>query len=173
MRIPNLLLVVLLIVGCRANYQVNSLSGTADTPRLDKQKAVYVTVPRDGVHESKPYLGSGQIVAQTVAAAFSRAAARVHIAEKQLTNEEAIAFARGLSAGYVVVPTIAHWEQRATEWSGRPSKMAIRVTILDAMTGDPISQTSIEGRSRIVSLTSTSPESLLRDPLAQYVSGLY
>lgn len=162
-----------LLAGCRASYQLDNLSGTAGTARLDRQKAVYVTVPQDGSYESKPYVGSGQIVAQAVAAAFARSAPQVHVAETQSTTEEALASARKLGAGYVVVPTIAHWEQRATEWSGRPSRMAIRVTILDGATGNQISATSVEGRSRIVSLTSTSPESLLRDPLAQYVSGVY
>jgi hypothetical protein len=141
--------------------------------RLDRQKAVYVTVPRDGSYEAKPYVGSGQIVAQAVAAAFARSASQVHVAEAQGTTEDALAAAKKLGAGYVVVPTIAHWEQRATEWSGRPSRMAIRVAILDAATGTQISATSIEGRSRIVSFTSTTPESLLRDPLAQYVAGIY
>jgi len=164
---------VLLLAGCTAKYQIDNLSGTAGTTRLDRQKAVYVTVPQDGSYESKPYLGSGQIVAQAVAAAFARSAAQVHVAERQLTTEEVLATARKLGAGYIVVPIIAHWEQRATEWSGRPSRMAIRVSILDAATGNQISATSVEGRSRIVSLTSTTPESLLRDPLAQYVSSLY
>lgn len=173
MRVPSLLLATLLVTGCSASYQINNLSGAAQTSRLDRQKPVYVTIPQDGAYQSKPYLGSGQLVAQTVAAAFARTAAQVHIAEKTLSNEEVIAAAQKLGAGYVVVPTIAHWEQRSTEWSGRPSKMAIRVTILDAKTGIQLSSTSIEGRSRIVSLTSTSPESLLKDPLAQYVGGLY
>ncbi|MGH8696177.1 MAG: DUF4823 domain-containing protein, partial [Burkholderiales bacterium] len=153
--------VLLLLAGCRASYQLDNLSGTAGNARLDRQKAVYVAVPRDGSYESKPYVGSGQIVAQAVGAAFARSAPQVHVAETQGTTEEALASARKLGAGYVVVPTIAHWEQRATEWSGRPSRMAIRMTILDAATGNQISATSIEGRSRIVSFTSTSPESLL------------
>lgn len=173
MRVLNLILVIFLIAGCTASYQVNSLSGAADTHRLDKHKIVYIAIPQDGAYESRLYYGSGQTVAQTVATAFSRVATRVHIAEKQLTNEETIDFARKLGAGYVAVPTIAHWEQRATEWSGRPSKMAIRVTIFDAISGNQISSTSIEGRSRIMSFTSTSPESLLKDPLAQYVNNLY
>lgn len=164
---------MLLLAACTARYQVDNLGGTASAAQLDRQKGVYVAVPRDGTYESKPYVGSGQIVAQAVAAAFARSAVQVHVAEARSETEEALVSARKLGAEYVVVPTIAHWEQRATEWSGRPSRMAIRISILDAKTGNQISATSIEGRSRIVSLTSTTPESLLRDPLAQYVSRLY
>ena len=172
MRTLGLLLIISFVVGCTANYQVQNLAG-ANTARLDKDKGIYITIPSDGAYESRTYSGSGNIVAQAVAAAFSKHATRVQIAEKRHSNEEAIAAAKNLSAGYVVVPTIAQWEQRATEWSGRPSRMSIRITILDVVTGDQVSSTSVEGRSRIVSLTSTTPEPLLRSPLADYVSGLY
>jgi hypothetical protein len=161
-----------LLAGCTAKYQVNNLAGS-DTAKLDRSQGVYVTVPQDGAYGARPYVGSGQIVAQSVAAAFSPMASRIHIADKQLTNAEAIEAAKAQGAGYLVVPTIAQWEQRATEWSGRPSRMAIRVTVLDVATGKQLTSTAIEGRSRIMSLTSTSPESLLRDPLAQYVRELY
>jgi len=172
MRILGLLLIVSLIVGCRASYQVQNVGG-ANTTRLERDKGIYVTIPTDGAYGSTTYPGSGQIVSQAVAAAFSRHAVQVHVAQKQLTSEETISTARNLGAGYLVMPKIAQWEQRATEWSGRPSRMSIRLTILDVMSGGQISSTSIEGRSRIVSFTSTSPESLLRDPLARYVNGLY
>lgn len=51
--------------------------------------------------------------------------------------------------------------------------MAIRVTILDAASGRVVRSTAVEGRSRVMSLTSTSPESLLSDPLAQLVDVMY
>ncbi len=132
-----------------------------------------MTVPGDGSYEAKSYAGSGQLVAQAVGAAFARSANQVHVAEARTDIDEALKSANKLGAGYVVVPTIAHWEQRATEWSGRPSRMAIRISILDAATGKQITAASVEGRSRIVSFTSTTPESLLRDPLAQCGGGLY
>ncbi len=162
----------LLFVGCTARYQVNNLAGS-DTAKLDRSQGVFVTIPQDGAYGARPYVGSGQIVAQSVAAAFSPMASRIHIADKPLTNAEATEAAKAQGAGYLVVPTIAQWEQRATEWSGRPSRMAIRVTVLDVATGKQLTSTAIEGRSRIMSLTSTSPESLLRDPLATYVQSIY
>lgn len=163
---------VTLLIGCTAKYQANNLGGVGNV-RLDRSLAVYVTVPQDGAYGSATSAGSGQTVAQAVAAAFSQMAARVHIAEKTIANDQAIAAAKSLGAGYMVVPVIAQWEQRATEWSGRPSRMAIRLSIIDVATGSQLRASAIEGRSRIVSFTSTSPESLLRDPLSNYVRSLY
>lgn len=162
-----------ILAGCSARYKVNNIAG-ANTARLDRQKGLYIVVPEDGAYGTKQYPGSGQTVAQAIAAAFSSRASRVHIAERaKLANQEALDFARKLDAGYLVVPVIAHWEHRATEWSGRPSVMTIRVTILETSGGQQVSSTSIEGRSRIISWTTTSPESLLRDPLSKYVDSLY
>jgi hypothetical protein len=173
MRVIAVCCLLALLCACTARYQVQNLAGTAASNRLDRQKAVYITVPEDGGSGSRQSAGSGQAVAQAVAGAFSRTAARVHVAERATTREQTLDAARKLNAGYVVTPVIAQWEQRATEWSGRPSRVALRISVIDAATGAEITSNSIEGRSRIVSLTSTSPESLLKDPIARYVDGLY
>ncbi len=165
-------LLVLSLLGCSARYQVQSVGGTGAV-HLDRARAVYIAVPRDGAYGGSVYSGSGQVVAQAVAAAFSEHVSSVRIADAPLDTSESLAVARSLGAGYLIVPVISQWEQRATEWSGRPSRMAIRLTLIDVATGAQLGSSALEGRSRILSLTSTNPESLLRDPLAQYVRGLY
>jgi hypothetical protein len=170
MRKAALLLTVVFLAGCTARYNVANLSGSA---ALTRDRGVYITIPQDAAYGSQKYAGSGQMVAHAVAGAFSKHAAKVHIAEKRLSHDEALITARQSGAGYLIVPTIAHWEHRATEWSMRPSRMIIRLSVIDAANGSELAATSSEGRSRIISWTSTSPESLLRDPLDQYVGNLY
>ena len=163
----------MVVAGCRARYDVANLSG-GGTPRLDRAKAVYVAIPQDGAYGGRTYSGSGQTVAQSVAAAFAGHANRVHVAERRFDSDTAaITAAKSIGAAYVAVPVIAHWEQRNTAWSGIPSRMAIRLTVIDAETGNQITSSAIEGRSRIMSWTATHPESLLREPVSQYVRGLY
>jgi len=173
MRILALLLCLVALIGCTAKYEVSSIGGQDAHIRLDRTATVYIAVPEDGQFESKPAGGSGQIVAQALAESFGKKAAKVRIADKYQTRESVLADSRAAGAAYVIVPTIANWEQRATEWSGRPSRVLIRVAIVDTKSGEQLSSTSIEGRSRIMSVTSTSPESLLRDPVDSFVSSLY
>jgi len=173
MRNSALGLVMLVVLGCTASYQVNNLSGAAAQVKLDPSKGVYISVPEDGSYESKKYGGSGQIVAGAVAVAFGKKAASIHVATKNQPLDSVLAAARQLGVGYVVVPAITAWEQRSTEWSGKPSRMTIRLEILEATSGKQLLASSIEGRSRIMSFTSTSPESLLKDPLAEYVNSIY
>lgn len=164
------LLVVL--SGCTASYQVEPLSGS-QRPTLDPAAPLYVAVPEDGAYGETVYQGSGQLVTQAVASAFSARAGTVAVADQHVDRQTAMEQAAATGARYLVWPTIVHWEARATEWSGRPSRMALRVTIIDVESSRQVDSTAIEGRSRRMTFTSTSPEALLKEPLQQYVDGLY
>ena len=133
-RLATAAMVAIGIMGCTATYHVNSLSGTGKVT-LDPALGVYVAVPADGTYETKTYAGSGQSAATAVAIAFGKKAATLHVAASVQPLDSTMAAARALNVGYVVIPTVAHWEQRATEWSGKPSRMTIRLEILDAKTG--------------------------------------
>ena len=168
-----LVLLALVLGGCTARYEVSNLSEPA-SPKLDRGKVVYVAIPQDGAYGNRNYPGSGQMVAQSVAAAFSGLARRVQVADRPAQQpEQAVEAAKSVGADYVAVPVIVHWEHRNTAWSGIPSRMSIRLTLLDAATGKQITSSAIEGRSRIMSWTATSPESLLKEPVHEHVRGLY
>jgi hypothetical protein len=159
---------------CTASYQNQDLAGKGTVvTQLTQASRIYVAMPTDGAYESKTYSGSGRTTAQAVAAAFAQHGSSVTIAETPATREQTLANARAAGAQYVAVPVISHWEPRATEWSGRPSRMTIALAVLDAATGTVISNVELNGRSRIISFTSTSPESLLREPIGKYVDGMY
>jgi hypothetical protein len=135
---------------------------------------VLVAVPIDGSYESKSYPGSGQTVAQRTAAAFAKHAPRVDMAPSDVRDRaDLVEAAKKTGAGYVAIPTISHWERRATEWSGRPSRTAVGMEVVDADTGELIASATLESRSRVMSFTGTSPESLLPRLIGDYVDGLY
>jgi hypothetical protein len=167
--------VILALTSCSASYKKVDTGGTATTEvRLDASKSVLVAVPADGSFESKAYSGSGQEVAHKLAAEFAKHAPKVDIAASNLRDrDELLNAARAASEGYLVLPTIDHWEQRATEWSGRPSRLSVGVAVVDVSTGQTVTSTLLESRSRIMSLTGTSPESLLPHLIGNYVNGLY
>lgn len=160
------------VFACTASYKIQNIAGTTQV-RLDSRQTVFVALPEDGHYEDKNYPGSSQSVAQAVAEAFSRHAANVVIASQRFSDDQNITAAQEVKAAYLVVPVITHWEHRATEWSGRPSVMSIRVAILDTKSRKQITAASINGRSRVISFTTTSPESLLHTPLKDYIDSLY
>lgn len=162
---------VALLAGCSASYRQQRIGNPSQS--LDRSKTVYVAVPADGGYGGKPALGSGQQVAQSLAAAFSQVGVDTKLAEKHEERDAVLAAARNSGASYVAEATLANWEQRATEWSMRPSRLSVTVRILDASTGKPIDTTVLDSRSRVMSLTSTSPASLVKGSITAYVRGLY
>jgi hypothetical protein len=78
-----------------------------------------------------------------------------------------------LPAGYYVVPQILHWEDRATQWSGRPDQIEIKITVYDAETSNIVASTRISGESKWATLGGDHPEDLLAEPVGAYISSLY
>ncbi len=163
----------MLTAGCTASYKATQTDGQIAPKRLDPNGTIYVVLPKDGAYGSKDYGGSGRVVASTIAREFSKKAAAVEVGEQVESRDTAFESAKKSGARYTVVPIIAHWEQRATEWSGRPSRMSVDVAIYDTESHSRVSSRSIIARSRIVSISSTSPESLLTKPVRDYVTALY
>jgi hypothetical protein len=163
---------MLALVGCASQYQIQPLSGSKHSVVLNKQGGVYITVPADGKYQDINYPGSGQLVAQTLAADFSKYARTVQTASSQ-AQDGGLSEARQAGSEYLVVPVITHWEQRATEWSGLPSRMSLRITIFDVASGQQLLSEGIEGRTSKMTFSSTSPDALLKKPIAEVVDSLY
>jgi hypothetical protein len=156
-------------------YHETDISGVvASTEALNPNKAILISVPGDGVYRGKSYAGSGREVAQRTVAAFSHFARRVEIAnDKSQTREELLRAARGANAGYLIIPSIVHWEPRVTEWALIPAQVDVNVTVIDVETGHEVRSTLLEGRSDKLSATPDNIETMYSRLLDRHVAGLY
>ena len=169
-----LLLLAFCLFSCRARYQITNPSGQGTPVKLDPSLGVYIVIPEDGKYESKTYAGSGQKIASALAIAFSKKNIQTSLGGQHQSQDSNFSSARQVNAGYLVVPTIFLWEPRATGWSFRASKMEIGIIILDVKTSNQINSIFIKGRTKNISMSYiTNPESLLRDPFANYINSLY
>lgn len=71
------------------------------------------------------------------------------------------------------MPTVVHWEDRATEWSGRPDRIEIEVRTLEVQSGEMLALGSVKGKSKWAALGGDAPEDLLAVPLGIYVDWLF
>lgn len=74
---------------------------------------------------------------------------------------------------YLVVPEILHWEDRATEWSGKPDRVEIKISTYKVQSEVEIHSTIIAGRGKWVTLGGDHPQDLLSEPMDNYVSTLH
>jgi hypothetical protein len=171
MRLVPLIAAVLLLSACADTHQLLRTGG--ELTKLDKSKVVYVSIPKDGRYGQTVYSGSGPNTTQIVLSAFSQYAKRVESDNEYHPFEEALNAARKIGAAYLVVPTILEWEDRATEWSGIPDKVSIRLSITDTANSETIDSVTITGKSGLATFGGDHPQDLLPKPVGEYVKSLY
>ncbi|MBA7847666.1 DUF4823 domain-containing protein [Klebsiella sp. RHBSTW-00484] len=159
-----------LLAGCSAKY--NTASVTKSTELLVKNKTVVVALPENGVYETRVYSGSGAATAQVIQSAFSRYTDSVFTIPG-CAELECLKKKRSLSEGYYVVPQILHWEDRATEWSGIPDRIEVKITIYNSATDSVIASSILSGKSKWATFGGDHPQDLLPEPINNYVAGLY
>lgn len=141
--------------------------------RLEAEQRVYVALPDDGKFEDRVYASSGKATAEAIFDAFLRGTQRVRIGGQVEDREGALASAEEGGDDFIAFTTILHWEDRATEWSGRPDRMSIRIEILDAKTGERVDSAVLEGKSGLATFGGDHPQDLLDSPVNAFVSSLY
>jgi hypothetical protein len=156
--------------GCAATYKQNVLS--APTTKAVKGKSVIIATPRNGAYENKEYISSGKMTALATKAAFAKFTNTITIS----SNCSELACLQTLQPSefdYYVIPEILHWEDRATEWSGIPDKIEIKISIYEGLEGEELSSTIIAGKSKWATFGGDHPQDLLEKPLNEYVQSLY
>jgi hypothetical protein len=162
------------LVACVHTYeQFRTAAAPTSPPLVAATAGIYVAVPGDGRYGDREYLGSGRMTANALDAAFARHAARVTVAPAVRPIEDVLADARNRGFSYVVYPVILHWEDRATEWSGKPDRITVKITLIVADSGKIHDEVMITGKSRWATFGGDHPEDLLPEPIGQYVSRLY
>jgi hypothetical protein len=73
----------------------------------------------------------------------------------------------------VLKPVILHWEERNTEWSGKPDRIEIQVLIYDTTTREVIASSRFSGKSKWATFGGDHPQELLPEPTNEFVDNLY
>jgi hypothetical protein len=160
-----------LLLGCADTHQLMRAPGS--TLSLPKNASAYVAVPTDGRYGQTTYSSSGALTAQAIASAFAPYLDKIIVAVKTETLEAAQQSAKDGKFTYLIYSQILHWEDRATEWSGKPDVASIKVSLIRIDTGEIIDSAVIGGKSGWATLGGDRPEHLLPKPLADYASTLF
>jgi hypothetical protein len=165
-----LLSIITLMVGYTSTYKHSELQ--ALSTKLDPNTGVLISIPEDGLYEQTQYRNSGLMTANAIRAAFSKKAKRTDVV-KNCKDEECFGNIDSVRYGYFVKPVILHWEDRATEWSGKPDRIEIQVIVFDAETKEELTNSSYSGKSKWMTFGGDHPQDLLPDPTNEYVDKLY
>jgi len=170
MRNVLLLFVAILLSGCAAKY--NQVDLHTPTSNLVNGKSVLIATPQNGSYGDRVYSSSGRTTALAVNAAFAKFSNNIKVSKncsefKCLKNNEST------QIDYYVIPEILHWEDRATEWSGKPDKIEVKVSVYNSETENELASTIIKGKSKWATFGGDHPQDLLAEPLNAYIESLY
>ncbi|MDY0870880.1 DUF4823 domain-containing protein [Dongia rigui] len=163
---------VISLTGCVSKYRLDSYE--APVSRLGKQSTFYVALPADGQYSGTTYPQSGAATAQVISSTLQVHVDKVVIGTtpaEDLTAALKQAQQRGLS--HVFLATILNWEERATEWSGIPDKITLKMAVYDAQTGKVVSSTVSSASSKWGTFGGDHPQDLLPEPIKRFVDPLF
>jgi hypothetical protein len=163
---------LLLCVSCADSYNLQP-DEKYGQPKLSSEGTAYIALPADGRYGEIHYDGSGAMVAQALQAALLDYMVQVDIASGAGNYSTALNSAWLGKYTYLFFPTITHWEDRATEWSGIPDKIALRLVVVDVASEQALSSATIDGTSGWATLGGDRPQDLLPEPIKEYVDQLF
>ena len=165
-----LILLASLCAGCVHTYTAKSISRSGV---LRTNATALVSLPEDGRFENIVYPGSGRKTALAVSKAFAKQLRTVDVTPQAGALSQHLEQARAGRFDYLIVPTVVHWEDRATEWSGRPDRIEIEIRAVDVPSEKTLSLGSVAGKSKWATFGGDVPEDLLDLPLGMYIDWLF
>lgn len=168
-----ILLFSLIAISCTHTYERIETRDVLPANKLEKACKIYISIPKDGVYGPHHYHGSGQMTAIAIRNASLRYTNEVVISTNQQPFQKSIAVSKDKGFDYYIHPTILHWEDRRTEWSGRRDRIEVKIAIYNVTTGKELDSVVIKGKSRWATFGGDHPQDLLRQPINEYVSTLF
>jgi hypothetical protein len=170
MRLATTVIIAVFISGCASTYKQSSL--TEPTAKLMRGKPIVIATPSNGSYENKEYSASGKMTALAVHAAFARFTNSITVST-ECKELECLKINKSSNFDYYIIPEILHWEDRATEWSGIPDKIEVKLSIYEGQTWKELASTIISGKSKWATFGGDHPQDLLPEPINKYVESLY
>jgi hypothetical protein len=167
-----LALTTLFAAGCKSTYSEKNVTNEPP-PILKSNSRIYIAIPFDAAFKDGVAQDSGKLTAQAFQAAFLRYTRSVYTSKFPESLSEALESARRAGLEYLLYPNINRWEDRATEWSGRRDRLALKVDLIDLATSKVVFSREIEATGKWMSDGGESPRDLLNEPAEQYVNSVF
>ncbi|MDX2321304.1 MAG: DUF4823 domain-containing protein [Moritella sp.] len=158
------------LAGCSSSYKYSELQTTE--VKLDPTVGVLISPPENGWYDQIEYRNSGRMTAKAIQNAFAKNTSNVDVTHSCI-GDECLNTIDSEKYGYYAKPVILGWEDRATEWSGKPDKIEIQIVIFDVKTETELVNLTFSGKSKWLTFGGYHPQDLLEKPTNQYINSLY
>lgn len=157
----------IILSSCTSTY--NKFDNSPNGVNLAVNSRIIISTPKDGYYGTEIYYNSGLMTRDSIfreVLKFSDDVKTLDDCNSFLTCDEK-------NADYFIEPKILHWEDRNTEWSMKPDKITVHITIYNIQSGTKISEYQFSGQSKIFTFGGDHPQDLLYEPISEYISRIF
>ena len=156
--------------GCSSKY--NYTCKKEASTKLVEGKGVAISIPEDGTFNSKSYQDSGKMTANAVKKSLNKHTETIDLIPTCKAEDCFNNLAKD-KYQYLFLPTINHWEERATEWTGLPDRITITLDVYDTNKEELITSQEFSGASKWFTFGGDHPQDLLSVPMKKIVNEMY
>lgn len=179
--------ILMLISGCYSRMHQILRDDDFKPINYNKDESIAVMLTDDGSHtfiytddknsttqhtKNEFYLGSGIIVATKVQAALLGIFSRVETLNTK-NKEKAIILCKQQKINLLVVPTILHWEDRNTPWSGVADKIEVKIEVFNVTLDRAVNSIIFKANNEWATLTDKPPEDLLNGEFNKAIADMF
>lgn len=168
-----LILLTLIIVACADSHQLVRSNPTSSNQKFGSSDSFFISVPQNGIYGEKIYQSSGVMTTQILMSSFAKRVREVKTGRSYQSFEDSLLAAKEANSKYLIYPTILEWEDRATEWSGIPDRVSIKVEIINVANGQTVESAIVKGKSGLATLGGDHPQDLLPKPIDEFVGTFF
>ncbi|MBC2713537.1 MAG: DUF4823 domain-containing protein [Desulfosarcina sp.] len=168
-----MLIISLAICNCAPTSDVSHIKNNGNDVQMNTNATAYISLPEDRSSNGHLYAGSGREVAVEIEFIFSKYLNQVVVGNSVETFDEGLLSAKNFGYIYFIHPQLIQWEDYATQWSGIPDKLTLKVTIVSVESGAIIDKLLIDGKGPIVTLSGGHPLDISKKSLEEWVKSLF
>lgn len=174
--ISPLLVTIIGLTGCSA-FPVTTVQPVASGSNFaaEHSAVICILVPPDASFEGESYSGSGGEIAEKIRDALDNFGRPSRLVSQIQAN--ALTICREMETALVLQPTILHYEDRATGWSGKPDRVELKLSLYKLDQPDQKRSIFYEAKSNIMYSAhfewgNARPSALLREDFEHSVRKL-
>lgn len=168
-----ILIFSLVICNCAPTSDVSHSKNYGKNVKLNTNATAYVSLPEDNSSNGHLYSGSGREVATEIEFIFSKYLNQVAVGTSVETFDEGLLSAKSFGYTYFIHPQLIQWEDYATQWSGIPDKLTLKVTIVSVESGAIIDKLLVDGNGPIMTFSGGHPLDISKKSLEEWAKSIF
>ena len=169
MKKSGILFILFILSACTAKYDVVR----NDNKQLSTNDSYYVSKPEDGKYNTINYVNSGEMTRDALYNELKRLDIKAGKEDETQGKAESLSNAKQQGFDVLIYPTILHWEDRATEWSGIRDKAKIKLELIDTDTETTVDSTLFDLVGTWWTLGGLHPQDMVNEAVEEYFQQLF